>query len=213
MEALRTVLYSFKIDTESSESCLDAIQSVLYQYFPCLSQTQRISLGASNGFLVVYSAQSIAITFTLRYYQSEQLFTLNGEGSKAWDIEFTKFNNHVLENLKEDLEKALKLQNIERLPVQKRNSSVPLYFLTSDNRALEYNFDKVLVHEKSQFQNIKVLHSPTLGNTLLLDDLQNLAEGDLNYTRGLMNYGKNVYKGISIYQLYDSWYIQIYALF
>lgn len=61
-----------------------------------------------------------------------------------------------------------------RIPTIKRGSAVPLYFTTSDERILEYDFDKVVYEEDSPYQNIKILHSPTLGNCLILDDLQSM---------------------------------------
>ncbi len=59
-----------------------------------------------------------------------------------------------------------------RIPIVKRGSAVPLYFTTADERILEYDFDKVIFQDDSPYQNIKILHSPTLGNCLMLDDLQ-----------------------------------------
>lgn len=50
------------------------------------------------------------------------------------------------------------------------------------------------MNENSKYQNIKILSSPSLGNCLLLDNLQNLAEVDLSYTQGLMNFGKVDYR-------------------
>lgn len=76
----------------------------------------------------------------------------------------------------------------------KRCNKVPVYFPSSDERVLEYDFNKIIVNENSKYQNIKILSSPSLGNCLLLDNLQNLAESDLNYTHGIMNYGKTDYK-------------------
>ncbi|KAK8784968.1 hypothetical protein V5799_008666, partial [Amblyomma americanum] len=74
------------------------------------------------------------------------------------------------------------------IPLIKRGAPVPNYYTTSDERILEYDFDKIVFEEKSKYQHVKILHSPTLGNCLLLDDLQNLAEKDINYTHGLMKY-------------------------
>lgn len=59
---------------------------------------------------------------------------------------------------------------------------------------MEYDFTDVLFDKKSKYQHVKILKSHTLGNALFLDDLQNLAEKDLPYTHGIMNYGKVSYK-------------------
>ena len=44
--------------------------------------------------------------------------------------------------------------------------------LISDERILEYDIDKVLFEEKSPYQKILIVHSRSLGNLLVLDDLQ-----------------------------------------
>ncbi|CAN7988544.1 unnamed protein product, partial [Ixodes hexagonus] len=80
-----------------------------------------------------------------------------------------------------------------RIPLIKRGATVPNYYTTSDERILEYDFDKIVFEENSKYQHVKILHSPTLGNCLLLDDLQNLAEKDISYTHGLMKYRRVSY--------------------
>lgn len=42
----------------------------------------------------------------------------------------------------------------------------------SDERLLEYDIDNVLFDEQSPFQRVQIVHSKTLGNMLVLDDLQ-----------------------------------------
>ena len=42
----------------------------------------------------------------------------------------------------------------------------------SDERILEYDIDKVLYEEKSAYQKILIVHSRSLGNLLVLVDLQ-----------------------------------------
>ncbi|EEC09332.1 spermidine synthase, putative [Ixodes scapularis] len=79
------------------------------------------------------------------------------------------------------------------IPLIKRGTTVPNYYTTSDERILEYDFDKIVFEENSKYQHVKILHSPTLGNCLLLDDLQNLAEKDISYTHGLMKYRRVSY--------------------
>nr|CAD7402321.1 unnamed protein product [Timema poppensis] len=67
-----------------------------------------------------------------------------------------------------------------------------------DERLLEYDIDKVVYEQRSQFQKILIVHSRSLGNLLLLDDLQNLSESDLIYTETLMQRGKENYQGKEI---------------
>lgn len=41
-----------------------------------------------------------------------------------------------------------------------------------DERLLEYDIDEVVFEEISPFQKVQIVHSKTLGNMLVLDDLQ-----------------------------------------
>lgn len=54
-------------------------------------------------------------------------------------------------------------------------------------------FDK-----RSPYQKIQIIHSKTLGNMLVLDELQNIAESDLIYTESLMCRGVEDYNGKEI---------------
>lgn len=54
-----------------------------------------------------------------------------------------------------------------------------VYFITislklniADERLLEYDIDEVVFEETSAFQKVQIVHSKTLGNMLVLDDLQ-----------------------------------------
>nr|XP_045608966.1 spermine synthase-like [Procambarus clarkii]XP_045608967.1 spermine synthase-like [Procambarus clarkii]XP_045608968.1 spermine synthase-like [Procambarus clarkii]XP_045608969.1 spermine synthase-like [Procambarus clarkii] len=73
------------------------------------------------------------------------------------------------------------------LPALKRVPPINPYFTSSDDRLLEYDVDKLLFEEKTDFQKVQIYHTKTFGNLLVLDDLQNLAESDVAYTHGLMN--------------------------
>lgn len=68
----------------------------------------------------------------------------------------------------------------------------------SDERIIEYDIDKVLFDKRSEFQKIQIVHSKTLGNMLILDELQNISEADLIYTETLMQRGKESYTGKEI---------------
>ncbi|KAK7864487.1 hypothetical protein R5R35_003106 [Gryllus longicercus] len=82
----------------------------------------------------------------------------------------------------------------QALPAITRGSVLKKYFPTADERILEYDIDNVLYDERSEFQKILIVHSKSLGNLLVLDDLQNLSESDLIYTETLMQRGKEDYK-------------------
>lgn len=42
----------------------------------------------------------------------------------------------------------------------------------ADDRILEYDIDKVLFDSNSPFQKVQIVHSKSLGNMLVLDELQ-----------------------------------------
>lgn len=42
----------------------------------------------------------------------------------------------------------------------------------SDERILEYDIDEVLFDQRSPFQKVQIVHSKSLGNMLVLDELQ-----------------------------------------
>lgn len=49
-----------------------------------------------------------------------------------------------------------------------------LNFVCLDDRILEYDIDKVLFDQSSQFQKVQIVHSKSLGNMLVLDELQSM---------------------------------------
>lgn len=94
---------------------------------------------------------------------------------------------------------------------------MPFSFLFLDERVIEYDIDKVLYDKRSDFQKIQIVHSKSLGNMLVLDELQSkswavcsatqtssyskvypivsdIAEADLIYTETLMRRGVENYK-------------------
>lgn len=71
-------------------------------------------------------------------------------------------------------------------------------FLHSDNRILEYKFDKVLFSQQSEFQLIQIVDTPDFGRLLVLNEMANLAEADkIEYTHSLMNLPHENY-GVSL---------------
>lgn len=106
------------------------------------------------------------------------------------------FGNEEIDKLFALLNMKFNLSDrLESVPLIKRGRlDMPHYLVSSDNRVLEYDFDQLLFHQKSEFQDIKIVSSPSLGNTLLLDNLQNLAEVDEPYTYALMDRGNVSYK-------------------
>ena len=149
------------------------------------------------------SSTNPTLTATLKIYQNESCVTINLEGAAPLNTsgiegsynfvagsDLKAINNNSMDRLRTALKKDLETE-VEKIPVIKRASEVPLFFESSDDRMFEYDFDQILFDKQSEYQRVCIYHSPTLGNALFLDDLQNLAECDLSYTQGLMNYGKN----------------------
>lgn len=109
-------------------------------------------------------------------------------------------SNEQIEKLVCLLNEEFKLcHQIEYMPLIKRGRlEKPHFLISSDERLMEYDFDKLLYSKRSDYQDIKIVSSPTLGNTLLLDNLQNLAEIDFPYTYTLMDRGNFSYKNKEI---------------
>jgi spermine synthase len=63
-----------------------------------------------------------------------------------------------------------------------------------DDRLLEYDIDELVFEERTPYQKIQIVHSKSLGNMLVLDDLQNISEADLIYTETLMGRGVEDYR-------------------
>uniref|UniRef100_A0A3Q0QUR3 Spermine synthase n=1 Tax=Amphilophus citrinellus TaxID=61819 RepID=A0A3Q0QUR3_AMPCI len=82
-----------------------------------------------------------------------------------------------------------------KLPALLRGAKVDRYWPTADGRLIEYDIDKVVYEENSDYQNIKILHSQQYGNILVLDGDINLAESDFPYTQAITGNGKENYAG------------------
>lgn len=147
-----------------------------------LNLVRKHDQAMAGSHIYLYTAESAGLSCLITVYTNGFL-TVTIEDANP-DSPLT---NQVMEELKLKIKESIK-SRIERIPVIKRGTPVPNYYTTSDERILEYDFDKIVFEESSKYQHVKILHSPTLGNCLLLDDLQNLAEKDINYTHGLMKY-------------------------
>lgn len=206
-------LLSFRV-TDRQE-----LQSLVQQVTVILKANLDLDLLSSiplnQGSLHVFSSPkdgpNPTLTAVLKTYEQESLVTLDLEGAApvncaaitgsafsgnfAAGIEDKAINNNSMDRLRDTLSAQLTSHPvIEKIPVIKRSPDVPVYFASSDERMFEYDFDQTVFEKKSEYQKVCIYHSPTLGNALFLDDLQNLAEADLSYTRGIMHYGHNEYQ-------------------
>ncbi|XP_033126315.1 spermine synthase-like [Anneissia japonica] len=96
-------------------------------------------------------------------------------------------------NLDQQLKELLACKKSKRLPFISHQVDMDCYLPTSDRRIVEYDFDKVTFEADSDYQNIKIMHSPQYGNVLILDDDVNLAESDLSYTKAITGNGREDY--------------------
>ncbi|XP_022254165.1 spermine synthase-like isoform X3 [Limulus polyphemus] len=169
------------------------IVNVLKEY----SLDKKYEIKMSDGVLLLLTVENGSLSAVLRTHLNGLItLTLEEGSSSSFLTNICSSNEKVLqgvEELRKRLNKAVQ-KRVDRIPILKRGLEVPNYFSSSDERIFEYDFDKLVFQADSPFQNVKILHSPTFGNTLFLDDLQNLAESDLSYTHGLMKYGELSYK-------------------
>lgn len=165
---------------------------------------------AGAGVEIQHNDGSLGKTYTVlqvKFYRLEPTFTykvaidienlpsslMNSDNPIAFNFGIT---NDQIGKLVKLLDKDFKLNGkIECLPVIKRGRTTnPHFLVSSDERLMEYDFSDILFDQQSEYQNVKIVSSPSLGNTLLLDSLQNLAEVDTAYTYALMDRGNVSYK-------------------
>lgn len=189
--AVRSALLSYQIgDIKSDDEIVDKIQDTLKTLCP---EMKKISVtDVNDGKIVLFGSKLALLNGSMRIYKSKKLVTLNLDECIENDKNVA-LTNHKVESIRKKLSAVLN-EKIEKIPVIKRASAVPNYYVSSDDRILEYDFEEMVFEGHSQYQHVKILKSPSLGNCLILDDLQNLAEVDLSYTRGLMKYGEISYK-------------------
>lgn len=143
-----------------------------------------------DGYLCILNAPGAIIT-TIRFF-NQGLITVNIEYYRA-ESEAPKISFEQTRELENSLVQNLKLNHGQSLPTLQRGP-ITKYFPTADERVIEYDIDKVLYDKRSEFQKIQIVHSKSLGNMLVLDELQNIAEADLIYTETLMRRGVENYK-------------------
>nr|XP_054752880.1 spermine synthase-like [Lytechinus pictus] len=100
-----------------------------------------------------------------------------------------------IEALKQEVEKVLNPKKCKLFPEISRGAAIDRYVPTADRRLVEYDFDATTFEADSEYQNIKIMHSPQYGNMLILDNDPNLAESDLAYTKAITGNGRESYTG------------------
>ncbi|XP_053662900.1 spermine synthase isoform X2 [Anopheles marshallii] len=149
----------------------------------------------ADGYLCILTEAGTGTIVTIRIFE-QGLITINVEYYRK-DGDEAKISFEQIRELENDLVQKLKLNHGQSLPPLQRGP-LTRYFPTADERVIEYDIDRVLFDKRSEFQKIQIVHSRSLGNMLVLDELQNIAEADLIYTETLMCRGAENYAGKEI---------------
>ncbi|XP_063846677.1 spermine synthase-like [Scylla paramamosain] len=155
-----------------------------------LTEMSMCEVAGGNHF-ALYSSDSM--TVSIKMYN-------NGLVSATVEYYTENVNKHKILNddgrrIEKQLREKFDCSVTKVLPAIKRTPPINPYFTTSDDRILEYDVDKLVFEEKTEFQKVQIYHTKSFGNMLVLDDLQNLAESDTAYTHGLMSKGVESYEG------------------
>ncbi|XP_055602868.1 spermine synthase isoform X1 [Uranotaenia lowii] len=176
-------------DEVSRKDIVKLCKEHLEKYLPGLKISYDML--TEDGYLCILNAPGAVIT-TIRFF-NQGLITINIEYYRA-ERDEAKLSFEQMKTLENNLRLKLEAKRSKHLPPIKRGSNVDVYLTSSDERVIEYDIDKVLYDKRSEFQKIQIVHSKSLGNMLVLDELQNIAEADLIYTETLMRRGIENYK-------------------
>ncbi|XP_076246194.1 spermine synthase isoform X3 [Calliopsis andreniformis] len=194
-----TVLLDFTVpsnvltDVEKRSDLKLAITNVLREH---LDGVKTLTESNIDGSMVVLYSGPKGSLITLRGY-TEGLVTLNIEYYKR-DDEEAFLNFELARELERALQAAAASTRSYTLTPIKRGEHFGRYFPTADGRLLEYDIDKLVFEARSPYQKVQIVHSKSLGNLLVLNELQNMSEADLIYTETLMQRGKEDYAGKEI---------------
>ncbi|CAK1604564.1 unnamed protein product [Parnassius mnemosyne] len=196
--SVQTLLLDFSVDParlgdESGQKAVfGQLETVLKDYIPNLILAADIKV--DGGSLKVLTGKKDT-TVSVRLFD-RGLVTINIEYYKE-DNEEPLISFKSARVLEGQLKKYITFTKSQAYAPIKR-CLFSRYYPTSDERLLEYDIDAVLFDEQSPFQRVQIVHSKSLGNMLVLDDLQNISEADLIYTETLMQRGKESYEGKEI---------------
>jgi len=147
---------------------------------------------------IFYSGPS-ETAMILRHYTELGRITLTIECCKESGF-FPTYQE--VESVKETIKEKLKALEATSCPAIKRcfaesEGTSPVMW-TSDDRLLEFKWEKLLFSEKTPYQLVEIFETKDFGATLFLDGMINYAESDIAYTKGLMGNGKINYKGKNV---------------
>ncbi|XP_058057424.1 spermine synthase isoform X2 [Anopheles bellator] len=194
-----TILLDFSLDParindeESRKDIVKLCKDNLEKYLVGLKLTYDML--TSDGYLCMLNETGSGTIVTIRFFQ-QGLITINVEYyRKDGDQPIISFEQ--IRELENHLVQKLKFNHGQSLPPLQRGP-LTRFFPTADERVIEYDIDRVLYDQRSDFQKIQIVHSKSLGNMLVLDELQNISEADLIYTETLMCRGVEDYAGKEI---------------
>jgi len=195
--SVETVLLDFHVTP-----CLDDLVYVrdVATVATCVAEALRQDcleqgcISSAFSYSAIYSGPKDCM-FTIKHYFREGLITLTIEYFKINQDDALLFDYEEVERLERLVTRNLDADHGASLPAIKRCLPRSPYLKSSDNRILEYRWDKLLFSERSPYQLVEIYNSPDFGNCLVLDGFINLAESDLSYTHNLMCHGKQEYKG------------------
>lgn len=195
---MQTLLLDFSIDPArlgdeiGQKTVFGQLETVLKEYVPNLILAADIKLEGGSLKLLTGKKGTTAsvrlfdrglVTVNIEYYKEENEEPLiSFKSARILEGQMKKYISFIKSQAYAPLKRCL----------------FGRYYPTSDERLLEYDIDEVVFDEQSPFQRIQVVHSKTLGNMLVLDELQNISEADLVYTETLMQKGVESYEGKEI---------------
>ncbi|XP_052872901.1 spermine synthase [Anopheles cruzii] len=194
-----TILLDFSLDParindeESRKDIVKLCKENLEKYLVGLKMTYDML--TADGYLCMLNETGTGTIVTIRFFQ-QGLLTINIEYYRI-DGDQPIISFEQIRELENHLVQKLKFNHGQSLPPLQRGP-LTRFFPTADERVIEYDIDRVLYDQRSDFQKIQIVHSKSLGNMLVLDELQNISEADLIYTETLMCRGVEDYAGKEI---------------
>ncbi|XP_012260198.1 spermine synthase isoform X2 [Athalia rosae] len=194
-----TVLLDFTVssnmvsDVEKRSNLKSTIAHTLREHIDNLKPLTETNIEGS--LLLLYTGAKGSL-ITVRAYP-KGLITVNIEYFKE-DNEEALFKFEAARDLETELLAASAATRSHTLAPIKRGGSFERFYPTADERLLEYDIDKLVFEARSPYQKVQIVHSKSLGNMLVLDELQNMSEADLIYTETLMQRQQESYAGKEI---------------
>ena len=188
MEAkIKTILLEFKISSSDHMT----FQKQIISKLKARAGIDQLEMIYQNDHCsrVLYANDSaiLNVTFLPRPEDQYSTCTINLElTSTSWPS-----CNSELQALHDDLRSLSEdHQSPNFIPIITRGTAglISPYLTTSDDRLVEYGFQKVLFDQTSAYQRVQIVQTADHGNLLILDGAVNLAENDTTaYTHSLMN--------------------------